>query len=76
MSASLTMLGDDMGRIRSSAEARHDGAIDFDLRDDRGNYCGTVLSRDEAAKIMADLATAMGLIEAPKAAARKPLIVL
>ena len=68
MSTHLTMIGSDSGRIRSEAERDAD-EIWLRLRDSNGNASSALLSRAEAAKIMADLATAMGLIEAPKVAA-------
>lgn len=68
MSAHLTMLGDDLGRVQSEAEPEG-GAIWLRLRDSSDSSVHLRISRAEAAKIMADLATAMGLIEAPKVAA-------
>lgn len=68
MSAHVHLHGADLGRIETWAEADRNGHINLYLRG--GSATASVLmDRAEAAKIMADLATAMGLIEAPKVAA-------
>lgn len=68
MSASLTMLGAKLGSVQSEAKLDTHGIL-LTVIDNKSNHFGVFLSNAEAAKIMADLATALGLIEAPKVAA-------